>query len=207
MNSNQASPLVLAVGAVFLLTWYGVRRLRGGSIRLEPPPSSRHPGGPDDFRERALTALRAEFRDREEARARFLAAGGAVECEACGAVHPAGTLYCDCGGETCESEEEDEQPVPAGEAGEADGEEPRPASAGSDEEEHGGDLVVVHIAENHWKGSLLRSYLESNGIPCITGGNVPSIVYQFNFTPLGEVRLYVHRAHADEARELLEKTR
>ncbi len=197
--------MLLAVGAIFLLTVYGVRRLRGqkcGRGALQPGIDR----DPDDYRLQALHALNAEFRE-TGTRPEYLKAGGAVECPCCGAAYPAGTLYCECGTETVEMEteeepEEEQKPPEEYSSQSEDETASAPSWEGPDPE-----LVVVHIAESHWKASLLKSLLEANDIPCVTGGNVPSTVYQFPNMPLGEVRLFVREQDLEQAREILDQCR
>ncbi len=194
--------MILAVGAIFLLTVYGVRRLRGEKCGRSVPTAVPE-RDPDDFRLQARHALNAEFRDSTGEPAPP-PAGGAVECPCCGEVYPAGTLFCQCGTETVEVEDDGaEEDNPA--AGDTTTSSTNAASSPPTREVREQELVVVHIAGSHWKASLLKGVLEANDIPCVTGGNVPSTVYQFPNMPLGEVRLYVREQDAEAARSVLDE--
>jgi hypothetical protein len=65
------------------------------------------------------------------------------------------------------------------------------------------ELIVVHVANSPVQASLLKMYLESHDIECMTRGHVPSSVYHFNITPLGEVQILVRSGDAPRARSLL----
>ncbi len=113
--------------------------------------------------------------------------GGSVFCPSCRADYPAGILYCECCGvETAEAEES----VPAAGAAEEPQAPPEP-------------LVVVHVAASPTQASVLKMYLESHSIDCITRGHVPSGVYNFSISPLAEVQLLVRESDGARARALL----
>ncbi len=112
--------------------------------------------------------------------------GGSVFCPSCRADYPAGTPYCECCGlET------------------ADPDEFSPPVAGSDPPAHQEPLVVVHVAGSPTQASVLKMYLESHAIDCITRGHVPSGVYNFTISPLAEVQLLVRESDTARARALL----
>lgn len=185
--SNSPS-FLLAVSGVFLVAWYGVRRLnRQGPPRL---PLA-EPGSPE-FRLMADSAVAAEFHEPAEREEPL--AGGMVHCPDCERQYPAGVLYCECGAETAEAEEHEDPSAPHHSDDSVE-------VLVEDEEK----LVCVHVAENHWKASLLKGLLENHDIPCATGGNSSSSPYSFSIGYMGEVRIFVYTHHAPEARRLIRR--
>ena len=188
----ESDNLLFAVGCVFLVTWYGVTRFANRRPTASRPHDSQA-SRPTISRDAHRAALEAEFRQAvPELVEEF--PGGTVVCEECGDVFPAGVLYCSCGGETVEYEFEEEEAAQAEET-------TAPSTQQMDFLEE--RLVIVDIAENHWKASLMKSFLESHDIPCATGGNSSSGPYQFNIGPMGEVKIYVYEQHERVARLLL----
>lgn len=182
--SNSAS-LLLAVGGVFLVTWYGVRQLRRERELRFTAPSFRSP-----HEERTdHPALLAEFTDRTRDSQEFEFAGGSVLCPNCAMEYPAGTIYCDCGTETAEADEMEEAESPE--------------QWFNHTEDTADSLVCIHVAESHWKAALLKSYLENHGIPCVTRGNVTSGLSHLNVTGGMDVRLMVPAEEATRGRALL----
>lgn len=180
---EESAHLLLAVGSVFLVTWYGVRRMQQDRAADSPA----QPREDSFYRQVARLAVAGEFHRSAEPRTEY--AGGHVVCAHCGIEYPAGVCFCDCGRETIDGDEYEDAASPV---------------ATDDERlQQGTELVCVHVAENCWQASLLKGYLENQNIPCATGGNVPSTVYPFSATPLAEVRLYVHARMASRARRLL----
>lgn len=97
---SNSPTFLLAVSGVFLVAWYGVRRVnRQNGPKL---PVCEH--GSPEYRLMADSAIAAEFYEPPEEDDPL--PGGTVRCEDCHAVYPAGVLYCECGGETEEAEEE-----------------------------------------------------------------------------------------------------
>jgi hypothetical protein len=184
---ENSTHLLLTVGSVFLVTWYGVSRLR-----IDRSRRFGLPGELRDFRVAAATAVRAEFRQAAESHEMY--PGGFVVCNHCGIEYPAGIAFCDCGHETVEAEDMEEASAPV-----------LPTAGETPDLEEAEDLVCIHVAENCWQASLLKSYLETHDIPCATGGQIAPGAYQFSVTPLSEVRLYVHTPHASRARQLLKE--
>lgn len=181
----ESDNLLLAVGAVFLVTWYGVTRFTLRTHDARGGPAKRQA---DHAQARA--ALAAEFEESPAAETMF--PGGTVACVCCGAVYPAGVLYCECGAECEEVEEPDDTMEPP-----LLEDQPALEAEGLDE------LVCIHVAENHWKATLLISFLNNHDIPCATRGTTSSGPYQFTYGPMSEVRLYVSRQHAEIAERLL----
>ena len=145
----QTSPsLFVAVGGVFLIAWYSLSRARATPRHsMAAPPPMIAP-----MREVAELAIASEFTDRTSPNH----AGGTVCCHDCGTEYPAGVLFCDCGGETAEAEEEELCP-----ADDLDAQEPWCEQ----------DYVCVFQAESSWQALLLKNYLESHSIPCrLTNG-------------------------------------
>lgn len=62
----------------------------------------------------------------------------------------------------------------------------------------------VYRANGRTFAELIRSFLEASGIPVLLSYESVSSAYSLNVGPLGEVRVYVPREHAEEARALLE---
>lgn len=183
-----ANHVLLVVGGVLLVTWYGMHRLREWRPRDEESSGERfsRPMPPA-----VATAFEAEFRPARPG-ADFLLPGGESICPNCGITYPAGILYCDCGSELVEEEDLEEPAAPIHE------ETDRVSfDLGSEE------LVCVHVAETVWKAGLIKSYLEHHDIPCATLGNSSSGPYAMNIGHLAEVRILVHAHHADQARVLV----
>ncbi len=183
--------LVIAVTGFLVLTVLGLRL-----IIARPVPKRRLPyASEEEYRALARVALEAELREPrylEDApeglpEGRFDGHGGSVFCRSCLRDFPAGTPYCKkCGDETADPEEI------AAAWMESDA-----AALVPDE------LIVVHVANSPVQASLLKMYLESHDIECLTQGHVPSSVYHFNITPLGEVQILVRSGDATRARSLL----
>lgn len=181
---THSADLFVAVGGVFLVTWYGLSRARnrrseGMCLRLNPES--------EQFKAVAVVALAAEFR--EEGRGLESLPGGSVFCPDCDARYPAGVLYCDCGVMTQEAQD-----------GEDSSESPDPLE---DEE-----LVCVHVVESSWKATLLMSFLESHDIPCAmsragSGSRHDLHNSLFGETRLWEIKLLVASEDAERAKELL----
>lgn len=181
---ENSENILIAVGCVFLITWYGilnpVRQPRlARPVRLDGLRPRRHP---------ARAVLVAEWRS--ETIGDMVEFGGAVACRDCGTPYPAGTLTCDCGG-ACIEEEPAEQEEPAEIIHSIDPDDDR--------------LVCVHLAENGWTASLLKSYLAHHDIPCATGGNSLTGPYSFSSLPMGQVRILVLPEHAEQAGALIRR--
>lgn len=173
--------LMLVIGGAALVAWYGFSRLSNAR------ESRRFPSlvaGSDQYSRIARAALAAEFRADQAAEEDPLqGAGGCVYCP-CGSERaPAGVLYCSCGREMSE-----EPPEADARQGEVANE----------------DLVCVYVANDSWRAALLRNYLRDHTIPCTcTVGETAN--NGFDYTPAGEVPLYVPATRAARAQRLLKK--
>lgn len=186
--SSTSTPWLAAIGGAVLVTWYGFGRMQGK--RRELPGDDLLPDEPER-RHRAALALEAEFGAPAEHLHRRHA-GGAVVCPSCRTDFHAGVLYCStCATATVEPEELDDQTPLRGE------------SSQESTRTVGDDLVCVHVAENTWKATLLKGYLETHDIACALGGNMTSALSEFNGPALGEVHLLVQTGDARRARQLL----
>ncbi len=67
-----------------------------------------------------------------------------------------------------------------------------------------GGPVEVCIAANDLEAQVIKSFLESNGIPVMLQGDSVSKVYGFTVGGMAEVRVFVPEALASKAVELLE---
>lgn len=54
------------------------------------------------------------------------------------------------------------------------------------------------------EADVIKSFLESQGIPCFLQGNVSHSIYPFDLDGLGEVRIFVKEEDSEVAQELLE---
>ncbi len=183
------SDIFLAVGGVFLVTWYGISRMAGNRPEQRTPPLP----GSAQYRQSAQFAIAAEFAGNTPLIETL--PGGSVFCPDCRVEFPAGTIYCECGAETAELEDIDD-PIPDFEFPKED--EGTPGLGPSED-----GLVCIYIAENTWKASLLTSILENNDIPSATTGNAPVALYSFSYSPMMEVKIMVLETDAEQARELI----
>lgn len=184
----QSGPILLAVGGVFLVAWYGLGRL--GSSRQDRRFPKVFPGS-EEFQNISRAALAAEFQPgpqvSDEMESEF--PGGTVFCPCGLEKYPSGTLYCSCGLETLEDP-------------------PPPETATGERSEEGGlgseNLVCIYIAESSWKAGLIRRLLKEKRIACTCTLSNPSET-GFDYTPEGEVPLYVVAGQASRAQHLLKK--
>ena len=65
-------------------------------------------------------------------------------------------------------------------------------------------LVEVHRSLSEIEGQVIRSLLDSYGIPSFLKGNAATSVHMFAVDGMGEVRVMVQASVADRARELIE---
>lgn len=72
------------------------------------------------------------------------------------------------------------------------------------ESTHHGPPVEVCVAANDLEAQVVKSFLESNGIPVMLQGDAVSKVYGFTIGGMAEVRVFVPDALAAKAIELLE---
>ena len=67
----------------------------------------------------------------------------------------------------------------------------------------GKNLVVVHIAQGELEANVIKSHLESEGIPVMLQYESAGRVYGLTLDGLGEIRILVPLEFADEAREII----
>ena len=65
-------------------------------------------------------------------------------------------------------------------------------------------LVEVHRSLSEIEGQVIRSLLDSYGIPSFLKGNAATSVHMFAVDGMGEVRVMVQASMEDRARELIE---
>jgi len=64
-------------------------------------------------------------------------------------------------------------------------------------------LVVVYIAQGELEANVIKSHLESEGIPVMLQYESVGRVYGLTVDGLGEIRILVPHEFADEAREII----
>jgi len=64
-------------------------------------------------------------------------------------------------------------------------------------------LVVVYIAQGELEANVIKSHLESEGIPVMLQYESAGRVYGLTVDGLGEIRILVPHEFADEAREII----
>lgn len=69
------------------------------------------------------------------------------------------------------------------------------------------DLLVIFRTHSDVEASIVRGLLETHGVPSVLSSDVPHSVLPLTASTLGEVRLAVHAADADEARRIIESHR
>jgi len=69
------------------------------------------------------------------------------------------------------------------------------------------DPVVIFRAQSDVEASIVRGLLEAHGVPSILSSPVTHSVFPLNVNELGEVRIAVHPADADEARRIIDSHR
>ncbi len=73
---------------------------------------------------------------------------------------------------------------------------------------YGGDRqepVVVYTAANAMEANLVRALLESEGVPSFTSGAALSDVYGLTLGPAAEVEVYVVKALAPKAQQIIDE--
>jgi len=65
-------------------------------------------------------------------------------------------------------------------------------------------LKVVHKVWGPAEAEVIKSYLESNGIPCAFRGKVTQSVHPFSADGLGEIKILVSKKNYALAKKLLE---
>jgi ribonuclease-3 len=69
------------------------------------------------------------------------------------------------------------------------------------------DLVVIFRTQSDVEASIVRSLLEANGVPSVVASDVPHNIFPLTVNGLGEVRISVRVADADEARQIIDAHR
>ncbi|MCC6547209.1 hypothetical protein IT570_08580 [Candidatus Sumerlaeota bacterium] len=183
---ENSTELLMAVGGVFLVSWFGASRLRIDRRNL---PSLRMQLTQID--RAVLAALHGEFQrtSHEESYP-----GGAVVCIQCGIEYAAGRVYCDCGNETIDADDFDDATCPIG-------------TGGFDESDASPqEMVCIHVADDYWQAALLKSYLESHGVDCATLVQGRPGIQHLSLLPKPQMGLYVQADSAALARQLLSKS-
>jgi hypothetical protein len=66
------------------------------------------------------------------------------------------------------------------------------------------DFVVVKIVQGEPQANILKAHLESEGIPVFLKYESAGIIYGITVDGIGEVRIMVPAACAEEARKIIE---
>jgi len=64
-------------------------------------------------------------------------------------------------------------------------------------------LVEVYRAGGEAEAQIIKGLLESNGIPCLLKSNAAPSVHVFTVDGMGEVKVMVKEASAEEAKRLI----
>jgi hypothetical protein len=65
-------------------------------------------------------------------------------------------------------------------------------------------LREVHKVWSLTEADIIKSVLESEGIPCFFQGNISHSIYPFDVNGLGEVKIFVNESDYEAAKEILE---
>lgn len=65
------------------------------------------------------------------------------------------------------------------------------------------DLVVVHVAQGELEANVMKSHLESEGIPVLLKYEAIGRVIGLTVDGLGEVKILVPQEFAEQAREII----
>ena len=68
----------------------------------------------------------------------------------------------------------------------------------------GKKVIEVYWSTNEMEGLVIKSLLESYGIPCLLKSNAAPSVHVFAMDGMGEVKIMVWDSVAEKARELIE---
>ena len=68
------------------------------------------------------------------------------------------------------------------------------------------DLVEVHKAFGPAEAEVIKTMLESYGIPCIFRGKVLQSVLPFSADGMGEIKVFVQKKDAAKAKELIQQS-
>ena len=66
------------------------------------------------------------------------------------------------------------------------------------------DFVVVHIAQGELEANVIKSHLESEGIPVLLQYESLGRVFGLTVDGLGEIKILVPQGLAEEARRIIE---
>jgi len=66
------------------------------------------------------------------------------------------------------------------------------------------DFVVIHTVQGQLTANVMKSHLESEGIPVLLEYESLGIIYGVAVDGLGEVRILVPREYAEEAKRIIE---
>jgi ribonuclease-3 len=66
------------------------------------------------------------------------------------------------------------------------------------------DLIVIFRTQSDVEASIVRGLLEANGVPSVVASDVPHNIFPLTVTGLGEVRISVRAADADEACRIID---
>lgn len=69
------------------------------------------------------------------------------------------------------------------------------------------DLVVIFRTQSDVEASIVRGLLEAHGLPTVVASDLPHSIFPLAINGLGEVRISVHPADADEARRIIDSHR
>ena len=69
------------------------------------------------------------------------------------------------------------------------------------------DLVVIFRTHSDVEASVVRGLLDAHGVLLVVSSDVPHSIFPLTVNGLGEVRISVHRDHADEARRIIDSHR
>lgn len=67
----------------------------------------------------------------------------------------------------------------------------------------GDQFVSVGVVSGNFEAEIIKSYLQSRGIPCILSQEALGRVYGLGFRPLAEVEILVPHRHGKAAREAM----
>lgn len=66
-------------------------------------------------------------------------------------------------------------------------------------------MIEVYRAKGELEAQVVKGLLQSYGIPCVLSSHASSAVHPFAVDGLGEVRVLVPEAQAEEARRLIKE--
>lgn len=66
------------------------------------------------------------------------------------------------------------------------------------------EMVEVYTATGEIEAQVIKSLLESYGIPCLLKSNAAPSVHMFVVNGMGEVKIIVWKSMAEKARSLIE---